>query len=154
MKFNKIVLLNIFLLFTYSTLIAGKKINNTTLTGKWINEKEGIGLEIYQMHENLYGKIVWLQHPYDNHGNLKTDKKNPNQALRNRPLIGINIIENLIYKSEKKWENGKFYAVRKGKYAKCEIEQINSDRIKMTVKIIFIKKHVTWKRVKQFSVEK
>ena len=98
----------VILSLTYSNLNAKNNYSSNALTGKWINEKEGIGMEIYRMHENFYGKIIWLQHPYYDHGNLKTDKKNPNQALRNRPLIEINIIKSLIYKGEKNGEMESF----------------------------------------------
>ena len=50
----KIIVMAVILSLTYSNLNAKNNYSGNALTGKWINEKEGIGMEIYRMHENFY----------------------------------------------------------------------------------------------------
>ena len=56
------------------------------ILGKWVTEAGDAQVEIYQAGDKLNGKIVWLKQ-----GPEKKDSHNPNEKLRSRKLLGVNI---------------------------------------------------------------
>ena len=53
---------------------------------------------------SLCGEIVGLAKPLNKKGLAKVDKKNPNEALRSRPLIGLTILADMKPAGENKWK--------------------------------------------------
>lgn len=61
-------------------------------------------------HQEICGDLVWLRKPLDKHtGEIKLDKKNPDEALRDRPVCGLRIIEGLEQDEANQWEDGRLY---------------------------------------------
>ncbi len=88
MKF--IVLIIISTLFVSSTITSDDYIGKWEITG-------GSVIEIYQDGEVFYGKInKRAANPLSNFNGL--DNKNPQEELRNRSLLGMNILNDLAYK--------------------------------------------------------
>jgi tagatose-1,6-bisphosphate aldolase len=50
-----------------------------------------VAVQIFACGKLLCGRIVWLQHPRDQTGQLVQDLENPDPALRQRPLCGQTI---------------------------------------------------------------
>ncbi len=65
-------------------------------------------------------KIVWLKDSVEN-GKPKTDKENPDEAKRNKPLMGMQFLSGLEKKSETEFVNGKIYDPKNGKTYDCKI---------------------------------
>ena len=78
------------------------------IMGKWITEAGDAQVEIYQQGDKVNGKIVWLQQ-----GPETKDKHNPDDKLKTRKLMGVNILSGLS-KSKNKWEGGKIYNPKNG----------------------------------------
>jgi uncharacterized protein (DUF2147 family) len=53
---------------------------------------------------SLCGAIVGLAKPLNKQGAPKVDKKNPNEALRKRPLMGLTILANMKSTGENRWQ--------------------------------------------------
>jgi len=88
MKF--IVLFAVFALFNTSDIPPEMYIGKWEITG-------GSIIEIYQRDQIFYGKINKRAiNPISNFDGL--DSKNPNPELKNRPLLGIDILNDLKYK--------------------------------------------------------
>ena len=85
------------------------------IMGKWTTEAGDAQVEIYQQGDKVNGKIVWLQQ-----GPETKDKHNPDDKLKTRKLMGVNILSGLS-KSKEKWEGGKIYNPKNGKTYKCSI---------------------------------
>ena len=85
------------------------------IMGKWVTEAGDAQVEIYQQGDKVNGKIVWLQQ-----GPETKDKHNPDDKLKTRKLMGVNILSGLS-KSKNKWEGGKIYNPKNGKTYKCSI---------------------------------
>lgn len=78
-------------------------------------------VEIYECGERLCGRIVALDEPLDADGKAKTDKNNPDPALRSRPVIGMDLIAGFSRKSDREWVGGRIYDPRDGKTYKCKM---------------------------------
>ncbi|MBQ0735432.1 DUF2147 domain-containing protein [Aquimarina celericrescens] len=82
-------------LFAISTLFVSSSITSESYLGKW-EITGGSVIEIYQNGKNFYGKIdKRASNPLSNFNGL--DNKNPQEELRNRPLLGMNILNELKY---------------------------------------------------------
>ncbi len=59
--------------------------------------------------DRLCGTLAWLKDPYDNAGHPSRDTKNPNPALRSRPMLGLPFITDLKRADTGRWVAGKVY---------------------------------------------
>jgi len=61
--------------------------------------------------EDMCGDLVWLLRPLDKEtGEMKLDKRNPDPALRDRPVCGVRLVDGLEPDGESgRWESGRFY---------------------------------------------
>jgi uncharacterized protein (DUF2147 family) len=97
------------------------------ILGPWKTEAGDSQLEFFRCGDKICGKIVWLKVPnYINNkdgpvGKTKVDRKNPNPALRNRPILGLPVLRGLTAKGANRWENGICYDPETGKSYKCKM---------------------------------
>lgn len=105
--------------------------------GPWQTEGNSSLLEIVKCGEKLCGKVVWLKNPnYVSSkdgpvGTPKVDRKNPDPALRNRPILGLQVIEGLTATGDNRWERGTCYDPESGKSYQCKIRLENPDRLEI-----------------------
>ena len=105
--------------------------------GPWHTEGDSSLLEIVKCGEKLCGKVVWLKNP--NYvsgkdgpvGTPKVDRKNPDPALRNRPILGLQVIEGLTAAGDNRWENGTCYDPESGKSYQCKVRLEKPDRLEI-----------------------
>jgi uncharacterized protein (DUF2147 family) len=94
-------------------------------------------VQIFPCGENLCGKVVWIKNPcYVNAsdgpvGAPKIDRKNPDAALRSRPIIGLQVIEGLSAAGYDTWEHGKCYDPESGNTYRCKLQSISPDRLEL-----------------------
>lgn len=115
------------------------------IVGVWYNEDKTNNIEIYKAGDSYSGKIVWISALNSNPNLHPKDKNNPKPELRNRDIIGMDIINGLKYASGK-WVNGTIYSPKKGVYADCKVELLSTGQLKITaLKSGFSKKQI-WTR--------
>lgn len=94
--------------------------------GPWLTEKKGAVIEIYecgdQGERELCGRIAWLRKPYNDDGSLKRDPENPDPALRDRPLCGIEVFTGLKRNDEDTWTFGRVYNPKDGNQYRAYLE--------------------------------
>ena len=114
------------------------------------NKKYSNDLEIYKKNNSFFGKIIWLKEPLDKHGNEKLDKKNPNKLLRNKPIKGLVIMNDLKYKKKGEWTEGEIYDARSGKTYSLEVYMKNSNELELRgyIGLTLFGKSTSWTRVK------
>ena len=112
-----------------------------SIIGKWVTEAGDAQVEISQQGSVLNGKIVWLQKGPDT-----VDKNNKDAKLRQRKLMGVNILSGLSKKKDK-WEGGKIYNPKNGKTYKCSIWP-EGDQLKVRGYLGMFYETQTWKRAK------
>jgi uncharacterized protein (DUF2147 family) len=78
-----------------------------------------------------YGKIVWLKEPNKN-GKPKVDDKNPEPKLQNRPILGLQILNDFTYNSsDNEWSGGTIYNPTSGKTYNCYMNFETNSRLKI-----------------------
>ena len=85
------------------------------ILGKWESDKHDVIIDISKLNNQYFGKVVWF---YCEPNGLKmpefTDTNNPNQNLRNRKWLGMEVLTNLVYKGDNKYDNGEIYDANSG----------------------------------------
>ena len=90
------------------------------ILGTWLNEDKDGHIKIYKKGNKYYGKITWLKNPNDDNGKPVTDKENPDKSLRNRSIVGLVILKDLMYK-DGEWVDGTVYDPNDGKTYTCAL---------------------------------
>lgn len=115
-----------------------------SIVGIWLTEEGNSKVEIYQKGDNYFGKIVWLEQSTDKNGNPVTDRNNPNKDLQNRQLLGIDMLEDLQYRSGK-WY-GKLYAPMRGMKMDVVIVGLGKEKLELNVSHRGFTRKQTWTR--------
>jgi uncharacterized protein (DUF2147 family) len=117
--------------------------------GLWRNGTGKGHIQIFKNGGKYHGKIVWLMDAKDEAGKPKVDKKNEDPNLRDRPLIGLIMLQNFVYQ-DGKWENGRIYNPSDGKEYKAylKLQNPNTLQVRGYVGISLLGKTDTWTRVK------
>jgi uncharacterized protein (DUF2147 family) len=98
--------------------------------------------------ERFCGSIVWLSEPLVTAaddparvGETKLDVNNPDERLRDRPILGLELMHSFRY-DEGKWKDGRIYDPKSGKTYRCEM-QLTEDgrtlRVRGFIKVAFAK---------------
>ena len=119
------------------------------IVGTWVNATGEAHVNIYKKGERYFGKIDWLKAPKDEKGKPKTDYKNPDESLRSRPILGMEMLKDFVY-DDGKWTDGKIYDPKSGKTYSCNLNIKDNGQLNMRgyIGISLIGRSETWKRVK------
>lgn len=88
------------------------------ISGRWATPGFGSIVEIAPCPgetDTMCGRILWLWHETDEAGRIRTDRKNPDPALRSRQLVGVDIIRGLRETAPGVWSDGALYNPDDGK---------------------------------------
>lgn len=81
----------------------------------WLTQAGDARVQVGPCGAYLCGKVVWLKRPIDPQtGQPAIDDKNPNPALRNRPMIGVQLFIDMQATASNAW-SGKIYNADDGK---------------------------------------
>ena len=133
-KFMKVWIFLAAVLLTASTSFGAGPAN---ILGQWKTDGGDSRLEIYSCGNKICGKIVWLKVPtYIDRidgpiGKTKVDRKNPDPALRNRPILGLQVIKGFTPAGINRWGNGTCYNPETGKSYKCNMKLASPNRLKL-----------------------
>lgn len=108
---NPILLVVIFALVSFSSSDARAQ-STDDIAGRWATQGFGSIVEISPCagaERGLCGRILWLWEPNDAAGRQRTDARNPDRALRSRPLVGVEILRGLNETTPGVWSNGSLY---------------------------------------------
>lgn len=99
--------------------------------------------------------LVWLVTPRNAQGVLSSDRRNPDIALRQRPLCGLTVLWALHPKGDDRWEGGWFYNPYDGKTYRVSAKLTSADLIvaRVYVGIPVFGKTKTLQRVARGTVE-
>ncbi len=122
------------------------------IEGKWLSSKKRNQVQIYKQGNKYFGKLVWMLEPtYPGTNKPKVDKENPDEKLRNRPLMHLVLVTNLTYKGNNVWGDGEIYNPEDGKTYNCEVTLKDANSIDLrgyVMGLSFLGKSKTWTRVK------
>jgi uncharacterized protein (DUF2147 family) len=115
--------------------------------GTWLSGDGDGWIEITQTGSGLSGIIRGSPNSDDDRPD--TDAKNPNPALRSRPLIGLELFEGLSWDGDGRWAGGTIYDPNSGKTYRCIITWVDENTLKVRgyVGVPMLGRTETWTRV-------
>lgn len=99
--------------------------------GRWVVESGKAVIELFPCGKEACGKLVWLQNPFTQAGEPKRDLKNPDPALKTRPICGLRLVSGLQMSDDGAWEDGTIYSTRDGKNFGVDIKPNGSNALKV-----------------------
>ncbi len=82
-----------------------------TASGTWRLTSGKVTIRVSQCGgQNLCATIVGLAQPLTKSGKVKVDKDNPNPALRNRPIIGLTVVNGMKPAGSNTWRGSIYNA--------------------------------------------
>ena len=83
------------------------------IQGLWVDNKDPSRQKFAVMVDDcgskVCGSLYWLKKPVSANGLPKRDKHNPNEALRDRPLCGLQILTGFQAANDALWQDGEIY---------------------------------------------
>lgn len=86
--------------------------NADTITGKWMSTEKNLLVEVFKTGNEYKAKVLWFddvdnkKRPVD----IRQDTENPDKNLRNRKIIGLQVMHGLYYNTkDNEWQGGKIY---------------------------------------------
>jgi uncharacterized protein (DUF2147 family) len=115
--------------------------------GTWLSGDGDGWIEITLAGNGLSGIIRGS--PNSGNDRPDTDDKNPDPALRSRPLTGLELFEGFSWDGEGRWTGGTIYDPNSGKTYRCIITWVDENTLSVRgfVGIPMLGRTETWKRV-------
>ena len=151
-------LIFVVVLMVFVTVVPAFSASANDVLGKWLTDGGKSKVEIVKSGNEFKGKIVWLDeevYPADDPeaGVVKYDRNNPDEKLRPRPILGLELVWGFTYNAkEHKWEKGKIYDPESGKTYNCTIkldDEGNLDVRGSLDKWGLVGRTTVWKAVKE-----
>lgn len=90
------------------------------IVGVWWNDEKTTKIEVTKVDGKYVGTIVYMIPEKYEDGQPPKDDENPDEALRNRSIIGLQILNGFEYNAkDKEWEEGSIYDPKSGKTYDC-----------------------------------
>ncbi len=83
------------------------------ILGLYWSPKKDAKIQIYRKGDKYFGKSVWIATP-------KKDVENPDKQLRQRDILGVNLLTNFSY-DDGDYTGGEIYDPANGKTYSCKI---------------------------------
>ncbi len=114
------------------------------ILGTWLSGKKDTRFEIFRQNGKYFGKILWGS------GSATKDIKNPDSKLRGRDVVGLVILNDLVFDGDNVWDDGTIYDPREGKTYSCKVSLKSPDQLNMRgyVGISLFGRTDTWTRIK------
>jgi len=123
------------------------QINSSSIVGLWVDAVSKNMFEIEKNEQSYTIKIVALTNPLNDKGQPKSDQRNPDEKLRNLPILGMNIASGIIFDNKTStWSGKEIYSPEKGMTASFVISLKDSKHLSLVASKYFIKMEKNWVR--------
>ena len=134
----------IFILPTFIFCIAINANNNSSMIGYWLTSQS-----IVQVKECEQGLFAIIEYIFVENGvNQESilDENNKNKSLKERSLLGINLIDGFVYSNEaKELSGGKIYDPGRGRSFKSNLYLLDNGNLKVEGCVMRMCGHEEWK---------
>ena len=125
------------------------------VVGYWLTQYKDSQVKIFKAtNGKYYGEVKWLEKPNNDDGTTRLDKDNENEELRNRPILGLRLLNGFKYdQDDNEWNDGTIYDPKNGKTYKCymwfEDGDENTLHVKGFIGFSLIGREVEWTKEEQ-----
>lgn len=103
----------------------------STVEGVWINGDGDGWIELVISNAELNGKIIGSPDDPNNKKPSRRDDKNPDAALRSRPVRGLTILYGFHADGDQRWSGGRVYDPNSGNTYSGTITLIDAETLKL-----------------------
>ncbi len=108
------------LIFTFITAFNSEAQLADDISGIWWNDVKTSKIKVEKKDGKYIGTIVYLTPDKYVNGEPEKDKNNPNDNLKTRSILNLQILNGLTYNSgDKEWAGGMIYDPKSGKTYEC-----------------------------------
>ncbi len=100
------------------------------IVGTWFTEGNKGKVDIYKKDGKYFGKLVWSLE-VENGDVDGLDANNPDASLRNRSIIGLDILQGLGYEGKATWDGGQVYDPENGKTYRCKASLTDDGKLEV-----------------------
>lgn len=120
------------LIFVGIYVLAASAQESDKIVGVWWNDEKTTKIEVEKKDGKYIGTIVYMiPEKYEN-GVPPKDDENPDESLRDRSIVGLQILNNFVYDTKKKeWKEGSIYDPKSGKTYDCYAWLEKDDLLKL-----------------------
>ena len=120
------------------------------IVGTWLTEDGGSKVVVVASSaadgSTVYsGKVSWLKDPTRD-GKPLRDANNDNAALRDRPILGLEILSGFKATGTGAWTGGTLYSPRRGESFPAELSLLPDGSLELKVKAGIMTRTVKWTR--------
>lgn len=104
-------------LLLLSSYCAFAQSGSDEIVGEWMSEQHNCAVQVYKEGNSYKAILIWFDDTDDPAHPMATrlDYKNPDKRLRNRKVLGMNVLRSLSYRSDtNSWEDGIIYDAKNG----------------------------------------
>jgi len=144
----------IYLFIALACSLPGKAQKNPdAIIGKWMSEEDNLEVEVFKEAGQFKAKVLWFDDSDDKSKpwNTRTDEKNPKKELRNRKIVGMEVLSGLTYdEDDDEWVDGTIYDSKSGKEwsSKCWINKDNLLKVRGYWLVSLFGETMTFKKTK------
>lgn len=127
----------VFVIFISPLLCFASAAGGDAILGRWNTQDNDAQFEIYKCASGYCGKIVHLEDPnYSPNdqrgmgGLPKVDRENPDPRLRNRPQLGLEMLEGFRFEGGNTWK-GRIYNPENGKTYQCRLSLADANHMQL-----------------------
>lgn len=128
-------------------LTASEADNVPPIEGTWLSGDGDGWIQITFAGDGLSGVVKGSPNADDERPDR--DEKNPDPALRDRPLTGLELFANFAYDGDGRWTGGTIYDPNSGKTYRAIITHVDGDTLKVRgyIGVPMLGRTETWTRV-------
>lgn len=140
--------------------IAAHAAEADAILGTWSTANDDSKVEIAKNGDTYYGRIISLKEPnYPTDPNAKhyvqglenqpkVDRHNPDESLRSRPIVGMELMRGFKYEGDNRWAGGTIYDPESGKTYKCKMTLVAPNKLKVRgfIGVSLFGRTTTWTR--------
>lgn len=117
--------------------------------GEWLTEGARARVRIDSCSgdpRTLCGVITWIENPTDANGQPQRDRGNPDPALRQRPIIGLPLLQGFKPDGNGRWSGGTIYDPEEGKTYRSKMVLKAPDRLEVSGCVLVFCRGQVWRR--------
>ncbi len=111
------------------------------ILGTWLTPNGESKIEVVKCGEAYCGSIKSMKTPH-------TDEHNPDASLRQRSLVGVQILSGFKYDGTDSWTGGTLYGPERGKNVSPTLTLSGPDTLDIKVNAGMVHKTINWTREK------